>query len=267
MNNIIFDCKSLIIGHRGSIGDVMENTLESLFYAIDSGVDGIEFDVQRCLTGELILFHDETLDRLAFKDQFYFSRTRKKKIQQLQWYDIYNTELIDSMGRKYKIPKLIDILRHPKVYMSDTLINIEIKDNQTHETLINMISELIDEGLYEPGRFLISSFCIDPLIYIQEFKSDMELKDSQFQNFKIGWIFSQDNIPAAGLLNSINFNSKVLTHIVLDKDITNNNNISFIKNLGLSIFVYTINHKEDFPIPDLCNKVEGIITDKPIYFR
>src|SRR3989304_406870 len=108
--NTVFNCKSMIIGHRGAKGEIMENTLESILYAINLGVDGIEF-------------HDETVDRLAFKDQFYFGCTSGFHINKLQWYHLYNTELIDSLGRKYKIPKLIDILRHPKVYSSDVLIN------------------------------------------------------------------------------------------------------------------------------------------------
>ena len=95
---------------------------------------------------------------------------------------------------------------------------------------------------------------------------ELEIKDSNYQNLKIGWIFSEENIPAAGLLNSINFNSKVLTHIVLDKDIINLNIIQFIKKLGLSVFVYTINRISDSPINNIGNIVEGIITDKPKIF-
>ena len=267
MNNTIFNCKSLIIGHRGAKGNIMENTIESILYAIRAGVDGIEFDIQRCLTGELVLFHDETLDRLSFKDQFYFGRTRNKLIHKLQWYDLYNTELIDSLGRKYKIPKLIDVLRHPEVYNSDVLINIEIKDNTSHESLCNLLMDLIDEGLYEPERFMVSSVFLDPLLYVHEFKEESEIKDSNYQKMKIGWIFSEENIPAAGLLNSINFNSKVLTHIVIDKDILDQGIITYIKRLGLSVFVYTINQVSEYPIKNLDTIVEGIITDKPKIFK
>jgi len=63
----------MIIGNRGAKGNIMENTLESILYAIDLGVDGIQIDIQQCYTGEIILFHDETLDRLAFKDDNFFA--------------------------------------------------------------------------------------------------------------------------------------------------------------------------------------------------
>ncbi len=266
MSKTIFNCKSLIIGHRGAKGDIMENTIESILYAIKTGVDGVEFDVQRCYTGELVLYHDETLDRLAFKDQFYFGKTRGKKIQNLQWYHLYNTELIDSLGRKYKIPKLVDILRHPTVYNSDVLINIEIKDHRSHEELVDLISDLVDEGLYNPGRFLVSSYLLDSLIYLYEFKEEAEIKDLNYQKFKIGWIFCPETIPVGGLLNSIKSHLKVLTHIILDKDMINTPLIDETKEMGLGVFVYTINQESDYPIPNLHNIVEGIITDKPKIF-
>ena len=266
MNNAIFNCKSLIIGHRGAKGVIMENTLESILYAIKMGVDGVEFDVQRCYTGELVLYHDETLDRLAFKDQFYFGKTRGKKIQNLQWYHLYNTELIDSLGRKYNIPKLVDILRHPTVYNSDVLINIEIKDDRSHEELVDLISDLVDEGLYDPGRFILSSYLLDPLIYLYEFKEETEIKDSNYQKFKIGWIFCPETIHVECLLNSIKYHLKVLNKIILDKDMINITLIDEIKKMELRIFVYTINDVSDYPIPNLDNIVDGIITNKPKIF-
>ena len=48
----------LIIGHRGAKGHVAENTLPSVAKALDLGVDGIEIDVFKCKSGELVVFHD-----------------------------------------------------------------------------------------------------------------------------------------------------------------------------------------------------------------
>jgi glycerophosphoryl diester phosphodiesterase len=256
----------MIIGRRGVKGDVMENTLESILHSIDLGVDGIEIDIQRCYTGEIVLFHDETLYRLAFKDQFYFGNTINVPISKLQWYHLYNTELIDSLGRKYKIPKLIDVLRHPKVYRSDILINIEIKDYRSHESVADMISELVDEGLYDPGRFLISSYLTDPLIYFEEFKADCLIKEQKYQNFKIGWIIEPDKLSEKDFLFSTKSYLKVLTHVILDKDMLNLSLIEKIKEMGLRIFVHTINNKNEYPIDDIHNLVDGIITDKPKNF-
>ena len=51
----------LVIGHRGASGYVTENTLESIQKALDLNVDGIEIDVQRCASGEIVVFHDKKL--------------------------------------------------------------------------------------------------------------------------------------------------------------------------------------------------------------
>jgi glycerophosphoryl diester phosphodiesterase len=53
------------IGHRGAKGHLAENTLESIQVALEMEVDGIEIDVHVCSTGELVVFHDFTLDRLS----------------------------------------------------------------------------------------------------------------------------------------------------------------------------------------------------------
>lgn len=53
----------LRIGHRGAAGHAPENTLAALGLAIQLGVDMVEFDVQRSADGELVLFHDQTVDR------------------------------------------------------------------------------------------------------------------------------------------------------------------------------------------------------------
>ncbi len=54
-----------ILGHRGASADFPENTLEAFRGAIAQGADGVELDVMRCSTGELVVCHDEWLDRLA----------------------------------------------------------------------------------------------------------------------------------------------------------------------------------------------------------
>jgi len=54
---------TLILGHRGSPREAMENTLRSLSLAVEHGADGVELDVQRSLDGVPVVIHDPTLDR------------------------------------------------------------------------------------------------------------------------------------------------------------------------------------------------------------
>lgn len=54
----------LVIGHRGCAAEQPENTVAAVESAA-AVADAVEVDVRRCGTGELVVFHDETLDRLT----------------------------------------------------------------------------------------------------------------------------------------------------------------------------------------------------------
>ena len=258
----------LIIGHRGSKSTVMENTLESVLHAIELGVDAIEIDVYKCFTGELIVFHDETLDRTVFKDDFYFKNVMGKKIHELQWFHFYNSDLINNMGRRYKIPKLIDMLKHPFVYSSDIFINIELKDKRSHEDLSNLLIELINDGLYNDfNRFLISSVHSEPLIYLKEFQNDLEKDMKNYENLKLGKILCPESLIDNNLSLSIKSCFDIVTHLIFEKTLftlleSDTKLSELIKDK--KIFLYTINDKTD---PILLKKgYQGIITDKPELF-
>jgi glycerophosphoryl diester phosphodiesterase len=52
-----------VIGHRGNRAHAPENTLESFLEALALGADALEFDLQLSRDGQLVVFHDATLER------------------------------------------------------------------------------------------------------------------------------------------------------------------------------------------------------------
>ena len=54
-----------VYAHRGASGYAPENTLRAFALAADMGADGVELDVQRTRDGVLVVFHDETVDRVT----------------------------------------------------------------------------------------------------------------------------------------------------------------------------------------------------------
>lgn len=52
-----------ILGHRGTPREAPENTLAGLRRALDIGLDGVEYDLRACASGEPVLFHDARLER------------------------------------------------------------------------------------------------------------------------------------------------------------------------------------------------------------
>jgi glycerophosphoryl diester phosphodiesterase len=94
----------LLLGHRGVRGERPENTLEAFQLAFESGLDGVETDVQRTRDGELILFHDFEI--------------QGKKINTLEYPHLKS---IDP-----RIPKVSELLDLAKQYPGKVL-NLELK--------------------------------------------------------------------------------------------------------------------------------------------
>lgn len=55
----------LILVHRGATAFAPENTLEACAAAMDYGADGVEIDLRRTSDGVVVLFHDDTLERVT----------------------------------------------------------------------------------------------------------------------------------------------------------------------------------------------------------
>jgi glycerophosphoryl diester phosphodiesterase len=113
----------IVIGHRGAAGYAPENTLSSFALAIECGVDMIEFDVWKCSSGELVVFHDTKLERLTDG----YGTVTSHTLEELKQLTVLGCE---------KIPTLIEVLdfidRRVKVY-------IEIKDADIAADVLQII--------------------------------------------------------------------------------------------------------------------------------
>lgn len=89
-----------LIAHRGASAYELENTLEAFELARAQQADGIEFDVQRTRDGELVVFHDEDLKRLA---------NRSERIEASTWDTLRNVWLVED-HRNRRVPRLDAVL-------------------------------------------------------------------------------------------------------------------------------------------------------------
>ena len=55
--------RTLVIGHRGAMGYAPENTLASFELALQQGADFVELDVHLSRDGQVVVMHDERLER------------------------------------------------------------------------------------------------------------------------------------------------------------------------------------------------------------
>ena len=137
----------LNIGHRGARGHVAENTLESIQKAIDLNVDGVEIDVFRCASGEIVVFHDKELGRLTNSNGF---------IEEIAL-DSLNNILVEG---KYKIPTLEEVL---ELINGDILLNVELKGKNTAVPTASILKEFITNTKWEVEQLIVSSFDWDEL--------------------------------------------------------------------------------------------------------
>lgn len=54
-----------IVAHRGASGYAPENTLDAFELAVKMGAAGIELDTHICKSGEIVVAHDEKIDRVS----------------------------------------------------------------------------------------------------------------------------------------------------------------------------------------------------------
>ena len=100
--------QTLVWAHRGASGYAPENTLEAFRMAVEMGADGVELDVQLTKDGELVVIHDETVDRTSdgsgwVKDftyarisRFNYNRTHKEG---------YERAMIPTLEEVYELLK------------------------------------------------------------------------------------------------------------------------------------------------------------------
>ena len=213
------------------MGHVTENTIPSIKKAIELGVDGIEIDVFKCKSGEIVVFHDKKLDRLTNSSGY---------IEDLS-YDSINK--IKVMG-KYRIPQLIEVI---DILPNEIFLNIELKGEETSQKVNEIVTEFINRTESKLDRFIISSF------------NWKELEKFRLFNSKIPIAVLTDTTP----LNAISV-AKKLNAVAINPNykLLNKNTVNEIKKEGLKIFPYTVNSLNDIDKMKTF-RVDGIITDYP----
>tara|TARA_B100002049_G_scaffold114862_1_gene84850 strand:+ start:78 stop:764 length:687 start_codon:yes stop_codon:yes gene_type:complete len=223
----------MIIGHRGAMGHVAENTIPSIKKAMELGVDGIEIDVFKCKTGELVVFHDEKLDRLT---------NASGLIESLELDSIKKITVLDQ----YRIPTLEDVLI---LIDGQVKLNIELKGQGTASPTNDIINQYINKGGWTNDKFIISSFKWDELEKIRSLNSLIPI--AVLVNTRVNPI---EALPFARKVKAIAINPNF-------KDL-NQENIKEIQSNGFKVFPYTINELDDIERMIKLG-VDAIITDYP----
>ncbi len=210
------------IAHRGLHKgfDIPENSILAFKKAKEKSY-GIELDITISKDNQIVVFHDDSLDRLCnisgYIEDFDYEVLKKQKL--------YNTD--------ENIPLLSEVLN---LIETDILVLIEIKKHRNIGVLENILCDLLDN--YD-GKYFICSFETDILFWFKKNRPDL----------KKGLIF--ESLPKKfkkynKLIFLYKFFKTTPDFISLDYSLFDSSIYRFCKKKNLELYFWTINSLEKF---------------------
>jgi len=223
--------KFVVCGHRGAMGHETENTLASIKKGMELKADMLEIDVFKIKTGELVVFHDDDLDRIT---------NAKGKIEEYTFEELR----IVLVAGKHQIPTLQEVI---ETIDKKAVLNIELKGTNTATDTYRIIEEYKKKG-WRNKDFFISSFRIGELQKMRSLSSELAIGLLTYEDPIETVIKTGKELKA----QAINPYFKTLTA----------ENVTIMKANNFKIYPWTVNEPAD--IKNLQQlKVSGIITDYP----
>lgn len=241
-----------IFGHRGSMGTYPENTLLSFQEAINEGVDGIELDVHMTKDGEIVVIHDERLDRTTNGTGYIKDLT----LEEIKQYSagvkfVHLPKYDEATWSQETVPTLQEVLELLAPYPVE--LNIELKTyifpyEGMEEKLLSIIKQ------YGNGRKVVySSFHLPTLIRLKVIDPNAE----------IAWLFMQAISHPRDYMDTFALESLHVSKDLLLSDVYE------WKDAMHTARVWTVNSTDEIKqLLDL--HVKAIITDFPekvLFFR
>ena len=223
--------KFVVCGHRGAMGHETENTLASIKKGMELKADMVEIDVFKIKTGEVVVFHDDDLDRIT---------NAKGKIEAYTFEDLRKV----LVAGKHQIPTLQEVI---ETIDKKVVLNIELKGTNTAADTYRIIEEYKKKG-WRNKDFFISSFRIGELQKMRSLSTEIAIGLLTYKDPIEDIIKTGKELKA----QAINPYFKTLTV----------ENVAIMKANNFKIYPWTVNELVD--IDNLQQlKVSGIITDYP----
>jgi len=232
---------TLVIAHRGFSGQYPENTMVAFQKAIELGCDMIELDVHFSQDKELVVIHDDKLDRTTNGQGRVYDFTLK---------EIKNFDAGSWVGSRFsaeKVPTLKEILQMAKDKIP---VNIEIKDPKERQYPIEELAEGALKEVKEAGMLhQVNFFSFNPSA-LRKIK-EKEPKAWITLVYGKGWktlreVTGGEDYPILGLRDR-----------TLAKD-----DIAKIHEQGFQIYVWTVDNPAEME-KFIAWRVDGIITNHP----
>ncbi|MGM9927381.1 MAG: glycerophosphodiester phosphodiesterase [Bacillus sp. (in: firmicutes)] len=226
-----------IFAHRGSSSTHPENTMSAFLEAEYVGADGIELDVQLSKDGEIVVIHDEKVNRTTNGKGF----VRDLTLQQLKALNASYTFKMNGA----QIPTLEEVFS--MLLHSHMLVNIELKNSVfEYPGLEEKVIRLIHKYHFQ-NRVILSSFNHASLVRCFRLDPQIETAPLYRDGLYKPWVYAKA-IGAMGIHPNIK--------VAPDKVIKN------ALQEGIAVRPYTINDEKKMKALFAIN-CSAIITDFP----
>lgn len=147
LDGVVVDTRMRLIAHRGFAAVAPENTIGAVRAAADRA-DAVEFDVRRCGSGELVVFHDDTVDRVTDAT----GRVADCSLEDLQSHTVLDSD--------ETIPTLAELL---EALPPDVNVNLELKDEDIAADVLETLAHAD-----VPNRVVVTSFLVPELRRVRD---------------------------------------------------------------------------------------------------
>lgn len=222
---------ALRFGHRGACGYAPENTIASFRKAIELNVDAMEFDVRLCKSGEVVILHDEKVDRMT---------NGRGLVSELTLSELKS---LDIRGGQ-KIPTLEEAL---DVINRKTKVVIELKTVEVVEPTAALVRRFIEERGWSHDDIMVASFNHYFLMQFRELCPGVRLAP----------ILSGIPIGRAEFGERLGAHAVNMSFLYLNKEF-----VEDAHQRGLQVFAWTVNEPEDIERVKALG-VDGIFSNFP----
>lgn len=231
----------LIIAHRGASAHAPENTMSAFQLAVEQGAQALELDAKLCADGEVVVFHDSTVDRTT---------NGSGRVSRLPLSALRELDAGEHFAEKFKGEKIPTLAEVFEAFGDKIYINVEIKNYTT-----------IKDELAERVCALVKRFGLENSIMFSSFRpSNLTKARSLLPTVPRGLLSLGGTQGWWTRSFGFTFGDYQSLNIAL-RDVTPQQ-IQRVHKLKRKVFAYTVNRADD--IRRLFQLgIDGIFTDDP----
>jgi glycerophosphoryl diester phosphodiesterase len=227
-----------VIAHRGASGTCPENTLAAFRHAEALGAHMIELDVQLTRDGEVVVMHDDTLERTT-DGRGPVGRWTLAELRRLDAGSWFAPEFAGE-----PVPTLAEVLRAVRLP-----VNVELKAGGGSGLVARTLAVVEEAGAL--ARVVFSSFDPDALLRLRTLTADADL----------GVLWARRVLaPALDLARRV-----AARGLHLRKTLASPKSLAAAREAGLAIRVWTVNEPREFASLRAAG-ASGVFTDYPERF-